>query len=79
MQWRSVEGEIVALDLRASQYVGINASGSALWDMLAAGTTEDALADHLVETYALDREVAITHVEAFLDQLREQSLLEEPG
>ncbi len=79
VQWRSVEGEIVALDLRASQYLGINASGSQLWDMLVAGTTEDALADHLVEAHALDRDVALAHVEAFLDQLREQALLEDPG
>jgi hypothetical protein len=79
MQWRSVEGEIVALDLRASQYLGINASGSELWDMLVAGTTKEALADHLVQAHALDRDLAITHVEAFLDQLREQELLEDPG
>ena len=79
VQWRAVEGEIVALDTRESQYLGVNESGADLWGMLAEGTSEDALAEHLVQTYKLDRDLAGAHVAAFLDQLRAQSLLEEPG
>lgn len=79
LQWRAVEGEVVALDLRGSQYLGVTPSGAALWDMLAAGTTRDALVDHLVSTYDLARDVAAEHADAFLDQLRAQDLLEEGG
>jgi hypothetical protein len=79
LQWRSVEGEIVALDLHGSQYLGVTASGAALWDMLAHGTTREALVDHLITTYSLDADVAREHVDAFLGQLRAQDLLEERG
>jgi len=79
LQWRAVEGEVVALDLRGSQYLGVTPSGAALWDMLAAGTTRDALIEHLATTYDLDRAVAADHADAFLDQLRAQDLIEESG
>jgi hypothetical protein len=77
LQWRAVEGEVVALDLRGSQYLGVNDSGAALWDMLAAGTTHSALADHLRDTYGLDQEAAEADVDTFLAQLRAQDLLDE--
>jgi Coenzyme PQQ synthesis protein D (PqqD) len=77
LQWRSVEGEVVALDLIGSQYLGVTPSGAALWDMLAGGTSRDALIEHLATTYALERTVAAEHTDAFLDQLRAQDLLEE--
>lgn len=79
LQWRAVEGEVVALDVRGSQYLGVNDSGAALWDMLAAGTTRPALVNHLVQRYALDEETADAHVAAFLEQLRAQDLLEDDG
>lgn len=77
LQWRAVEGEIVALDLRGSQYLGVNDSGAALWDMLAAGTTQAQLTDHLASTFGLDLETAKAHVQTFVDQLRAQDLLDE--
>lgn len=77
LQWRAVEGEVVALDVRGSQYLGVNDSGAPLWDMLAAGTTRDALADRLVGNHGLDLETALAHVDAFVDQLRAQDLIEE--
>lgn len=79
LQWRAVEGEVVALDVRGAQYLGVTPSGAALWDMLADGTTRDALIEHLASTYDLDRAVAAEHADAFLDQLRAQDLLEEGG
>jgi hypothetical protein len=77
LQWRAVEGEVVALDVRGSQYLGVNDSGAALWDLLAAGTTRVALVDHLAGNYGLDAATAQAHVDTFLDQLRAQDLIEE--
>ena len=76
LQWRSVEGEVVALDLRGSQYLGVNNSGADLWDMLAAGTTRAALVAHLAGNYGLAPDVAGEHVEAFLGQLEAQDLID---
>ncbi len=77
LQWRAVEGEVIALDLKGSQYLGVNDSGAALWDLLAAGTTRGALVDQLTSAYGLDAATAGTHVDAFIDQLRSQDLIAE--
>ena len=79
LQWRAVEGEVVALDLRGSQYLGVNDSGAALWDLLATGATRDQLVGHLTATYSLDPVLAAQHADHFLDQLRAQDLLDESG
>ena len=34
VEWREVEGEIVALDLRDEMYLGVNGSGAVLWPLL---------------------------------------------
>jgi hypothetical protein len=77
LQWRAVEGEVVALDVRGSQYLGVNDAGAALWDMLARGTTQEALANHLATSYRLDQQTAQAHAGAFVEQLRAQGLLDE--
>lgn len=77
LQWRAVEGEVVALDVRGSQYLGVNDSGAALWDMLAAGTTQEELVSHLRRAHDLDEHTADQHVDAFLAQLRSLDLLDE--
>jgi len=76
LQWRSVEGEVVALDLQGSQYLGVNNSGVDLWAMLAAGTTRAALVEHLASNNNLAPGVAAEHVEAFLTQLESQHLID---
>lgn len=75
--WRDVGGEVVALDLQESNYLGVNASGAVLWDLLAAGTTEAELAQKLVELHAIDDDVARRDVAAFVADLRARALLED--
>jgi hypothetical protein len=76
LSWREVEGEIVALDLNTSAYIGINASGAALWPELAAGTTRDQLVRRLCESFGLERATAEHDVDAFVGALLQQGLLE---
>jgi hypothetical protein len=75
LEWREVEGEVVAADTRSSLYLSVNAAGAVLWPALAEGTTEDALVDRLIEAYGLDRERARHDVARFLEGLRGQGLL----
>ena len=77
VEWRQVEGEIVALDLKTSQYLGINRAGAILWPHLAEGATVAALKERLAGEFGLDDETAARDVEAFLASLRAQDLLEE--
>jgi hypothetical protein len=76
LQWREIEGEIVALDGETSQYVAANASAALLWHKLAEGTTRDELVEALVEAFGIERERAATDIDAFLADLGAQRLLE---
>jgi hypothetical protein len=76
LEWRRVEGEIVALDLRRSEYLAINPSGAALWPALLEGATRDQLVERLLEKWGVDREAAERDVDTFLSQLEGRDLLD---
>jgi coenzyme PQQ synthesis protein D (PqqD) len=73
---REVDGKLVGLDLRSSQYFSLNPTGTFLWRLLESGTEPDALADALAEEHQVDRETAAADVQAFLSSLQEQQLIE---
>jgi hypothetical protein len=82
VDWRLIEGEIVALDLRRSQYIAINRAGATLWPLLVDGATREQLASRLQAEFGIDGDQAGADVDVFLGDLREQELLEtadEPG
>ncbi len=70
LEWREVEGEIVALDLDRSVYLAANASGALMWRQLSTGATRDGLIELLAQTYALERGTAERDVDAFLSELQ---------
>jgi hypothetical protein len=76
VHWRHVGGEVIAVDVDRSVYVGANVSGAVLWQELAIGTTFDALVDRLVSVFGIDRERAGADVSAFVDAVRAEGLLE---
>ena len=75
LEWREVEGEIVALDLRESTYLSVNRTGTVLWPRLAAGATRDELLAALTASFDVDAEAAGRDVDAFLAALRARGLL----
>jgi hypothetical protein len=76
LEWRAVEGEVVALDVEASQYLAINATGRGLWEALASGATRAELADLLATEHGVHRASAVRDAEAFLAALERRGLLE---
>ena len=48
LAWRTVDDEMIAIDVRDSTYLTANDSGALLWEALAAGATREALAGSLV-------------------------------
>lgn len=76
LEWREVDGEVVALDLRSRTYLAVNRTGAALWSALVAGADREELAGRLVEAFDVSGEQAAADVEAFLDELSGQDLLE---
>lgn len=77
LAWRSVDKEMIAIDVRESNYLTANDSGLVLWSALAAGTTKDELTSRLIAAYGIAADRAASDVESFLSDLRERGLLDE--
>jgi Coenzyme PQQ synthesis protein D (PqqD) len=73
---REVDGKLVGLDLRASRYFSLNATGTQLWRLLEVGSPKNDLVDSLVREHNLDQATAVVHVDEFVDSLQQQGLLE---
>lgn len=76
LEWRLVEGEVIAIDGDTSQYLGVNGSGALLWQRLAEGSTRAGLVELLVSSFALEPEQAEADVDAFVSSLEENRLLQ---
>lgn len=76
VEWRLVDDEVVALDLRRSVYLALNRSASVLWPLIAEGTSRDRLVDRLAGEFALERTASERDVDAFVRDLEAQDLLE---
>lgn len=76
VSWQEADGEVIALDLTTSDYLGVNSSGALLWTRLAKGATAAELTTALVAAFGVDQERAGTDVAAFLDDAGHRGLLE---
>jgi hypothetical protein len=75
LEWRAVEGEVLALDGATSKYVAFNRTASVVWSALAEGATRAELAAALVAAFDVDEARAAADVEALLRQLGAHRLL----
>jgi hypothetical protein len=75
LEWREIDGEVVALDGQQSEYLGVNRAGASLWPLLASGATREALIDSLSERFGIDRDRAARDVDSFVGALAERGLL----
>lgn len=75
VSWREVDGEVVALDLRAGDYLAINGTGTLLWRALADGASPDGLRQLLTERFGVPDERAAADVAAFTAALEARGLL----
>jgi hypothetical protein len=75
LEWRELEGENVAVDMRESVYMAVNRSGAILWPALLDGATREELVESLVSAFEIDREAATRDVDAFVEVLERHDLL----
>jgi Coenzyme PQQ synthesis protein D (PqqD) len=75
-EWRETEGQVLVLDLEASDYLVVNRTGAAIWPALVAGTTREELIKLLTRTFEVDAESAAADLDEFLSTLRKRGLLE---
>jgi hypothetical protein len=76
IEWREVEGEIVALDLATQNYLAVNPAGATIWKLLADGANREHLVEGLQERFDVDEARAGDDVDAYLEELRQLDLLE---
>jgi hypothetical protein len=76
LDWREVDGQLIALDSQRSTYLSGNPAGTLLWRALAEGSSEEELARKLVETYEIEPERAAQDVSRFVADLDRRGLLE---
>ncbi len=75
LEARSVEDELVLLDLRTQTYLSLNRTGAHLWPLMVEGTDRAALVDALRDRHDVAVEVAERDVDALVAQLRAADLL----
>lgn len=75
VEWREIDGEIVALEVDSSTYVAANRSGARLWGRLADGATAEELVDELMRHWPISAEQARADVAGFLLSLDGRGLL----
>jgi coenzyme PQQ synthesis protein D (PqqD) len=75
LEWREVDGEVIALEQERSAYVAANRSGALLWRALAEGCTQPELTALLVAEYGIDANTAKVDVDGFLADLAQRGLL----
>lgn len=77
IEWKEVEGEVVAVDLDSGNYLATNRAGALLWIALAKGATLAELIALLVDRFDVPSGEAEADIAAFLAELADQNLLDE--
>jgi hypothetical protein len=77
LEWRDIEGEVVALDSRTATYLTVNQSGAELWSALASGASRDQLIDLLARKFEIPRDQATADADAFIQMLAGRDMLVE--
>jgi hypothetical protein len=70
-----IGGEAVLVDLAGARLLGLNATGSFIWSLLADGHDDDAIARVFGERYGLDATSARRELQAFVGTLVERGLV----
>lgn len=76
LEWREIEGELIALDLRTSTYFALNRTGTSIWPTLVAGAERAQLVEEVVQKFGISWGQAASDVDVFLRELAEKDLLE---
>ena len=70
-----VGGAVVLLHTGNWQYFEFDKVGAAIWNLLSAPRSVDALVDELTMRFAVDREQCSREVKTFLDEIASQGLV----
>lgn len=72
---RELNGEVLILDLRTSQYFGIAGTGARIWQLIEEGHTPESVAAAMADEFEGDPQEIAGEVQRFLTSLVERGLL----
>jgi hypothetical protein len=72
-----VGDEVLMLNIDRGEYVGLNPSGAAIWELLETPKTVPALVDDLVTQFDVTRDQATADVGAFVETALQRGVLVE--
>src|SRR5215467_7927062 len=70
-----IDGEGVLLNQKTGKYLGLNAVGTRILEMVQAGLETEQITEKLAEQYQVDRAIIQRDVERFLEQAAKHDLL----
>ena len=72
-----LDGEICLFEPVRAEYLNLNNTGSAIWNLLESPTTLDYLLAELQERYAVDSTTCRLETEAFIREALKRGMLQE--
>lgn len=72
---RELDGEVLVLDLRTSQYFGMTGTAARIWTLVEDGAPPSSIVDTLAEEFNAPAATIREDVEAFLADLITRGLL----
>lgn len=76
VHYRSVDGEVILLDGRGDTYLGLNKTGSVIWETIAQGGSVKDAAQALVKRFDVAPDRSVADVQTLVDQLVENGLIQ---
>lgn len=71
----TLDGETTIVNLDSGTYYALNRTGSAIWDGIAAGGTEDEVAAQVAEAFGVEAGAAADAVAGLVEELSAQELI----
>ena len=63
-------------ELNFNGMITLNETGAFIWNLVSLGFDESQIAEKLTEEYEIDRNIALSDVNAFIIKMREADVLE---
>ncbi|MEA2583812.1 MAG: hypothetical protein QOF33_1897 [Thermomicrobiales bacterium] len=73
---RAIHDEVVVLNTQSDAYLGLNRTGSVIWQVVSQGGSEDEAVEALLDRFAVAREIALADVTNLVADLVTRGLLE---
>jgi Coenzyme PQQ synthesis protein D (PqqD) len=75
ISYREIEGQLLLLTPDDDALLTLNATGAAVWALLAEGADVNAMADRLARNYDITPERALADIEEFVSELVEKHIV----